>query len=164
MFQKDTYVFYASGGVCLISDILVAPLEGMPADRTYYVLRSVHDPNGVMYVPTDNDKVFLRPLMTVEEANTLLSQIGTVAPLCAWDAKQLRAAYSETMGLHEPLAWVCVIKTVRQRMTAEGGRGRRLSETERSFAEHARRFLASELSIALGCGEREAWEMIEARL
>lgn len=164
MFQKDTYVFYASGGICLVSDIQVAPLSGMPADRSYYILKSVHDPNGVMYVPTDSDKVFLRPLLTAHEAEELLTSLSSVPEIEREDAKQLRAAYAEAMGTHAPRAWVSVIKTVRRRISTDAARGRRLSETERSFAENSRRFLVSELSIALGCTVREAEERLEANL
>ena len=164
MFQKDTYVFYGSGGICRISDICVAPLEGMPTDRTYYVLRSLYDKSGVTYVPTDSDSVFLRPLLTEAEACGLLEEISALSPIEWTDAKQLRLSYAETMGLHEPRAWVRVIKTVRLRASAENGRGKRLSETERGYAESARRYLVSELALALGCTEREAEEMLSRRL
>ena len=47
-FQKDDYVFYESGGICKILDIQIAPLEGMPADREYYVMRSIYDKSGMI--------------------------------------------------------------------------------------------------------------------
>ena len=75
MFQKDDYVFYESGGICKIFDIQFAPLDSMPADRQYYVLQSVHDHNGVSYVPVDSDKVFLRKLLNREEAQRLMDEI-----------------------------------------------------------------------------------------
>lgn len=164
MFQKDTYVFYGSGGICLVSDICVAPLEGMPTDRTYYVLRSLYDKSSVTYVPTDSDRVFLRPLLTAAEARALLEEICALSPIEWADAKQLRTAYAEEMGLHTPRGWVRVIKTVKLRASAENGRGKRLSETERGYAESARRYLVSELALALGCEEREAEQMLSARL
>ncbi len=164
MFQKDTYVFYGSGGICLVADVRTSPLEGMPADRVYYILRSVHDPNGIMYVPVDSDGVFLRPLMEALEANALLAALAEIAPIAAEDSKQLRAAYAAAMGEHDPRAWVRVIKTVRARLSSDAGKGRRLSETERSYAEHARRFLVTELSLSLACTEAEAAERLEAEL
>lgn len=151
MFQKDDFVYYAAGGVCRVADIQYAPLDNMPADRQYYILCSVHDTNGLMYVPVDSEAVFLRRLLTREEAQKLVEEIPE---LCAFEepnAKALRARYVESMRTHEPREWVRVIKTVtaRMRALAETSRTQRLSETERGYAEDAKRFLFAELSLAL---------------
>ena len=164
MFQKDEFVFYGSGGVCQISDIQVSPLDGMPADRSYYVLRSLHDRNGVMYVPVDSEAVFLRHLMDEREAEALIEQIPTVEVFNEPSAKLLRTKYVDAMRTHAPVEWVRVIKTVYSRTTGEERRVQRLSETERSFAENAKRFLYTELSIALGMGVGEVERYIAERL
>ena len=155
MFQKDDYVFYESGGICKISDVQYAPLENMPSDRQYYILQSVHDRNGLIYVPVDSDKVFLRKLLNRDEAQRLVDEIEQVAVIEETNAKLLRAKYIEAMHTHEPLEWVRVIKTVYKRMNVDFGRPQRLSETERSFAENAKRYLYTELALALGLQEQE---------
>lgn len=150
MFQPDEYVFYGSGGICRITDIQTAPLDNMPADRLYYVMQSIHDQNGVIYVPVDSDCVFLRRLLNREEAEALLDKIPAVGTIEESNAKLLRSKYTEAMRTHEPLEWVRVIKTVYRRTGEKAGRAQRLSETERSFAESAKRYLYSELALALG--------------
>ncbi|MBQ8416280.1 MAG: hypothetical protein IJX13_05215 [Clostridia bacterium] len=150
MFQKDEYVFYESGGICRISDIQISPLEGMPADREYYVLQSVHDKNGVIYIPVDSDRVFLRRLLNREEAQALLDSIPSVEVIIEENAKLLRNKYLEAMRTHQPLEWVRIIKTVYRRTTDPERQRQRLSETERSLAENAKRYLYTELSLALG--------------
>lgn len=150
MFQPDEYVFYGSGGICRITDIQTAPLDNMPADRLYYVMQSIHDQNGVIYVPVDSDCVFLRRLLNREEAEALLDEIPAVGTIEESNAKLLRSKYTEAMRTHEPLEWVRVIKTVYRRTGEKAGRAQRLSETERSFAESAKRYLYSELALALG--------------
>lgn len=155
MFQKDDYVFYESGGICKIFDIQFAPLDSMPADRQYYILQSVHDRNGVSYVPVDSDKVFLRKLLNREEAQRLMDEIEAISVIEESNAKLLRNKYIEAMHTHQPVEWVRVIKTVYKRMNADSQKPQRLSETERSFAENAKRFLYTELALALGLQERE---------
>lgn len=150
MFQKDEYVFYGSGGICKISDIQISPLEGMPADREYYVLQSVHDKNGVMYIPVDSDKVFLRPLLNQAEAEALLDRIPSVEIIVEENAKLLRNKYLEAMRTYQPVEWVRIIKTVYRRTTDPERQRQRLSETERTLAESAKRYLYTELSLALG--------------
>ena len=151
MFGKGDYVYHASGGVCRVEDLQYAPLAGMPTDRLYYVLRSLHDPNGVIYLPTDCTAVFLRPLLSREEANELVSEVPALSSLQAGDAKALRAAYIEAMKTHDPHEWVRVIKTVYERANSlsKVSRPQRLSETERSYGEEAKRNLFTELSLVL---------------
>ncbi len=150
MFQKDEYVFYESGGICKISDIQKAPLEGMPADREYYVMQSVHTANGVMYIPVDNEHVFLRKLLNRDEAEALISTIPQVDAIDEPNAKLLRNKYTESMRTHDPVEWIRVIKTVYRRTAGNTSGARRLSETERSLAENAKRYLYTELALALG--------------
>ncbi len=151
MFGKGDYVYHASGGVCLVDDVTYAPLEGMPADRLYYVLKPVHDRNGVIYLPTDCNTVFLRPLLNREEAAELVREVPKLSCLEAEDAKSLRLAYVDAMKTHDPYEWVRVIKTVYERTIhlAEVSRTQRLSETERSYGEEAKKHLFTELSLVL---------------
>ena len=157
MFQKGDFVFYASGGICRIEDIQIAPLPGMPQDQMYYVLRSVHDSNGVTYLPTNCTAVFLRPILTAGEAESLLQSANELDTISAQDAKSLRASYQQAMRTYNPSEWVRVLKTVRSHaVPAEGTtRPQRLSETERTFGEEARKYLYTELSLALNISDEQ---------
>ena len=162
MFRKDEYVFYESGGICVVADVQVSPLEGMPDGRRYYVLQSLHEKNSVMYIPVDSEGVFLRPLLGRDDAKALLDSIPQVEAIDEPNAKLLRARYLEAMRTHEPTEWVRVIKTARRRMACST-RTRRLSETERSFLENARRYLCTELRLALGRSEAEMAQYVDEK-
>ena len=155
MFERDEYVFHESGGVCKIADICYAPLENMPADRQYYVIKPLHDPNSVIYMPVDSTGIFLRRLLSRDEAQALLDRIPSVEWIEEPNAKQLRAKYIEAMHRYDPEEWVRVIKTVYRRIQMQTSPSRRISDTERSFAENAKRHLHTELALALGLPERE---------
>ncbi len=166
MFERDDHVYYASGGVCRITDICYAPLAGMPSDRQYYVLRSLHDPNGVIYVPVNSEAVFLRPLLSKAEAEALLREIPALPAFEEPNAKALRGRYIESMKKHDPAEWVRVIKTVHERIhaLAKISRTQRISDTERSFAEDAKRYLFAELSLALDVPLKRMEEYIKTQL
>lgn len=151
MFRIGEYVYYASGGVCLVSDVCYAPLSGMPQDRQYYVLRPANGGDGVMYVPVNSETVFLRALMSREAAEELLEQTDEIGLIEEPNAKALRERYVDAMRQHDPVEWVRVIKTVhwRIRRLAEQSNTKRISDTERSYAEDAKRYLYMELAIAL---------------
>ena len=114
-------------------------------------MQSLHDTGGVMYVPVDSDRIFLRRLMDRTEAEEFLSRIWTIGIIEETNAKLLRAKYIEAMHTHDPMEWVRVINTARARAAAlPNSRTARLSETERSFWENAKRYLHTELALALG--------------
>lgn len=155
MFTKGEYVFHETGGICLIEDVRFAPLEHMPADRQYYVMKPMHDPNSVIYIPVDSDRIFLRRLLDREAAEELLDRIPFVRVIEEQNGKLLRAKYTELMHTYDPLEWVRVIKTVYLRAQPQSGRASRVSDTERAFAERARRHLHAELALALGLREQD---------
>ena len=164
MFQKNDYVFYESEGICLVSDILRSPLDGMPKDKEYYLLRPIYSRNGVLYVPVDNDKIYMRAILKKEEAEELVSEIPKLEEIEAEDSKELRATYVELLQSHLPQNWVRILKTVRARLQNSIAKGQRLSDTERNVAENAKRFLHSELALALNLQENEVEDYIRARI
>ena len=164
IFQKDDYVFYESGGICQILDIQQAPLEGMPVDREYYVMRSIHDKSGMLYVPRDNQNIFIRPLLDVERAEALLANFAHIVPMVEENGKLLRAKYLEAMQKHDPTEWVRIIKTAYYRKNEFPDRIQRLSEGERDLVARAKNFLYTELSLALNVSEREIAERMEEAL
>lgn len=163
-FQKDEYVFYASGGICKILDIQYAPLEGMPADREYYVMRSVHDKSGMIYVPCDNENIFVRPLLNAECAESLLAELSQIDPIIEENGKILRSKYLEAMQKYDPAEWVRIIKTAYYRKKEFPDRIQRLSEGERDIVARAKCFLYTELSLALDVPEKEMAERMEQAL
>ena len=163
-FQKDDYVFYESGGICKILDIQFAPLEGMPADREYYIMRSIHDKSGMIYVPLDNQNIFIRPLLNAEHAETLFASLASIVPIVEANGKLLRVKYLEAMQKHDPFEWVRVMKTAYHRKNEFSDRSQRLSEGERDLVARAKNFLYTELSLALGVPEKEIGERMEAAL
>lgn len=163
-FQKDEYVFYESGGICKILDIQVSPLDGMPADREYYVMRSIHDKSGMIYVPRDNTSIYMRALLNAEGAEALLATLAQIEPIIEQNGKLLRTKYLEAMQKHEPCEWVRIIKTAYHRKNEFPDRIQRLSEGERDLVARAKSFLYTELALALDLPEKEMAERMEDAL
>ncbi len=163
-YQIGEYVFYESGGICLIKDIQISPLDGMPADKTYYVMQSVHDKSGVLYVPVESDRIYIRKLSSRAEAERLLTQIEEIAPIIESNGKVLRTKYLEAMHTHEPMEWVRIIKTAYFRKNENPDRIQRLSEAERVLVARVKNLLCAELSLALSISEREVADLLESRL
>ena len=164
MFQKNEHVFYESEGICLVADILISPLSGMPEGKRYYLLHPISNKNRILYVPVDSDKVYLRRILNRKEAEELVNEIPKVEEICEEDSKKLRTAYADLLKTHLPENWIRIIKTVYRRLRDAMPRGQRISDTERNAAESAKRFLHAELALALELNESEIEGYIRSRI
>lgn len=162
-FNINDYVFYSSGGICQISGICRKQFKGMSADMEYYVITSVGEPKETIYAPVDSDKIFMRPIMTHEEANKLIDMMPSIKEIDEENIKLLKEKYNEAMKTHEPAQWVKVSKTIYRRANNPENK-RRISETERSFGDTARKYLNVELALALGIEVGEVDGYIDRRL
>ncbi len=70
MFEKKDIIFSETLGVCQVAEI--TKLSSKNGEQVaYYGLRSVIDKKKVSYIPVENHQVRLRPLISVEEAESL---------------------------------------------------------------------------------------------
>ena len=118
----------------------------------------------MIYVPRDNQNIFIRPLLDKEGAELLLMGLSQIVPIVEENGKLLRAKYLEAMQKHEPAEWVRIIKTAYHRKNEFPDRIQRLSEGERDLVARAKNFLYTELSLALEVPDKEMAERMEEAL
>lgn len=160
MYKKGEYVIYGNNGICRIEDIGVP--VGTPMGRSgkeYYTLAPVFG-SGSIYAPVDT-KVFMRPILTKEQAEQLIEQIPEIQGE-AFEGKDVRALsekYKGCLDTHQCEDLVKLIKTVylKERVMVESGK--KLAKTEQEFGKLAKELLHREFSMALGmpCEEVEAY-------
>ena len=82
MFQPGELLVYGTTGVCRVEEIATPDLTRADRGRRYYLLRPLHQ-DGVIYAPVDSGKVAIRPVISREEAETLIDLIPSVrAEVC----------------------------------------------------------------------------------
>ncbi len=164
MFEKGETVYYGTAGVCKVNDICRSPFD--PSDeRMYYVLEpSDFNTGTIIYAPADNDKVLLRPLMTQEEANALISSIPLMPTLAIANEKQRREEYRSAMKNGTPESLVRVIKTIYTRKSTGNNDKKRMSDTDTEFDKAARRALFGELCAVLGESHAAIEERIDTQM
>ena len=156
MFKENDYIFYGSGGICRVEAVCEEPFEGAPKGVRYYVLHTLAEPKQVIWNPVENDKVLMRPVLTVAEGEALLSSLSSLAPLEGEGAKALREQYITAIKSGVPESWGRVLITVRLRERAEVARLTRVTDAEHGFFDSAKRSIAAELALAKGCATAEA--------
>lgn len=156
MFEKGEKVYYGTAGVCKVNDICRSPFD--PNDeRTFYVLEpSDFNAGTIIYAPADNETVILRPLMTVDEANALIANVGSLPTVEIANEKQRRDEYRNAIRNGTPVSIASVLKTIYLRKSKRNTQKKRMSDTDIEFEKLARRALFTELAVVLDVTADEA--------
>jgi len=164
MFEKGEMVYYGTAGVCKVSDICKSPFEKND-DRLYYMLEPLDNMAGtVIYVPVDQEKVTLRPIMTASEAEELIASVDSIHPIEVSNEKYRREEYKNAFREGTPFSLARIVKTANERKRNAVKAKRRLYDTDLEFDKAARRVLSGELSCALGTSAEEAEKLIDASM
>lgn len=150
MYKKGEYVIYGNNGICRIEEIGVP--VGTPMARSgkeYYTLSPVFG-SGNIYAPLDT-KVFMRPILTKEQAEALIEQIPEIQGE-VFEGKDVRALsekYKGCLDTHQCEDLVKLIKTVYMKEKTMVENGKKLAKTEQEFGKLAKELLHREFSMAL---------------
>lgn len=160
MFSVGEKVIYGESGVCTVAKIDVLDMPGMPKDKLYYYLVPLIG-SGSYFTPVDT-QVFMRPVMTADEALAFIDSIPSIEPAICLDNRfnHVDAFYRDLFKLHTCEALVSIIKGLRARMEDKKTKSSRAEQTVR----RAREILYGELSVALGIPYPEMIDFVSERV
>lgn len=163
MFQPGELMVYGATGVCRVEEITRLP--GGDRKRLYYLLKPLWQ-DGVIYAPVDSEKVPMRPVITREEAETLINQMpGMQAAICRGTTVQALAQQYQTAvreGGHQGL--IEMMKSIYLKRGRAEAKNRRLGAVDERYMKQAERLLYGELAIALELPYDEVEGYIARRL
>ncbi len=99
MFNIGQKVLYGKTGVCEIADICQKELI-KNQKRNYYILKPLYSDNSVIYAPMDSDKIFIRPIISKQEAEELISKIPEIIESIS-DRTLTVQEYEEILNTHK---------------------------------------------------------------
>lgn len=165
MYQKGEYVMYASTGVCKVEDITALNnIPGKEEETLYYKLLPVYGA-GSIYIPVDT-KMFMRPVLTREQANELIDQLPQIQE-CNYEAKDQRNladCYRASLRAHEYKELVGMIKAIYQKHKKLEGTGRKLGKADVEYMKQAQALLHGELAVVLDIPFEQVPEYIARRI
>ena len=156
MFCVGDYIVYGVSGICRVVDISPSPYNKNDA-RTFYHLVPVNSPTASnIYTPVDNAFVPMRPLMTREDIEKLIEQMPDIETLPVPAEKQRRDIYRAALGSLDPVGYVRVIKTVKERREQLCAARKHFPITDLEYGRLARHLLCSECALVMGVSEADA--------
>ncbi|MEE1329976.1 MAG: CarD family transcriptional regulator [Acutalibacteraceae bacterium] len=145
MFNKGDKVIYGQTGVCVVEDIAERELI-KNVKRLYYKLRPLYQQNNIIYAPAESDKVFIRSIISREEAELLIKKIPDIYKEVSEDNGDKTDEDKKPVTCEE-LAAVAV-KIHRKKLAARKMH-KRLGFIDEKNLEHAEEMLFGELATVL---------------
>lgn len=164
MFEIGEYIVCGSKGVCQVEDISHVDIPGANKDRLYYVLRQQEGGSGKVYVPTDNDKIVMRKVITKEAAEDLIRRVPEIELMWVDNDKQREAMYKETMRTCDYNEWVSMIKTLYFRKIERTAQGKKVTALDERYLKAAENELYGELALILGLPKAEVVTCIKEKI
>lgn len=165
MFRKDEYVVYGNLGVCRVQDIMTRKFEGLSEAHPYYVLEPVYQ-GGILYVPADNPKIFLREVISEQEANALIDAIPEMEgeEFHSRSVQELSAHYEQAMQSHDCKDLAALAKSIYSKKQTMERKNRKFGQVDEHFMRQAEESLYGELAVALKIPKEAVPDYIARRL
>ena len=154
MYKIGDFVIYGNTGVCRVEDIIFPEehqsLNYLDKDSSYYILKPIYQ-SGTIYSQVDNDKVFMRPIISKDEAKRLMSVIPEVCPsVCEKKSVQeLKEYYESRLKTHECSDLIEVTMSIYLKKEQEELKKRKLKQIDIQYMKKAEEMLSQEFATVL---------------
>ena len=164
MYEIGDLIVYAGEGVCRVEEIGVPPMTGINKQRQYYTLKPLYRA-GMVYAPVDT-QVFMRPVITREDAEALIDRIPEIEPEVYENSnlRFLNEYYQAQLQNYNCEGLIKLIRSTYAKREVMIGRGKKLGLVDERYMKRARDMLHGEFAVALGIERADVPGYIEAKL
>lgn len=164
MYQVGEKIIYGSNGVCVIDEIKMIELPHSEGEKAYYVIKPVYQDCKIS-VPVDT-KVFMRPVITADEANALLDNIPNMdaEPYYNSALRQLQEHYELKLSTHSCVDLVELTMSLYHKKKKTEEQKRKFGAIDDRYMKRAEDLLFGELSAALEIPKTEVKDYIANRV
>lgn len=160
MYQAGDMVVYGRTGVCKVESIVER--EG----RDFYILKPLYQRNCDIYAPVDNGKVFIRPIITPEEADRLIDDIPNmeVSIYESHVVRELSEHYQAALSSCDCRDLFALTLSLYNKRQAANEKKKKFGAVDERFMKWGEELLFGELAVVLGIQPQEVPGYIADRL
>ena len=164
MYQIGDIIVYGGTGVCRVENVESQKTKGSEGPRQYYLLKPLYQ-GGTIRIPVDT-KVFMRPVISRDEAERLIDAIPTLSPEAYHDRNftQLAAHYQQALGSHECADLIELVMSIYAKKQYVESKKRKFGQVDARFMKRAENLLYGEFSVALGIPFDDVQDYIATRV
>jgi CarD family transcriptional regulator len=164
LFKIGDLIICGNTGVCTVTNIAVLDLVATEK-KSYYVLSPLYQ-NGVIYIATDNKKVFMRPIISIAEVEKLIDTIhSTQAEAYYCNALSgLIKHYDFAIKSHECKHLIELTMSIYAKKEYVAKQNRKLGTIDEKYLKRAEELLFGEMAAALNITKDEVPDYISVKL
>ena len=165
MYQAGDLILYGGTGVCKVQQVVSKRMRLTEPEQQYYVLEPLYQAGTIM-TPVGNDKVFMRPVISREEALELIDSIPQIeaVPYHNQNLQQLENHYRTQMQSHDCRTLLQLTMSAYRKKEERERARQKFGAVDRRYLERAENLLFGELAVALGITRESVQPFIESRL
>ena len=164
MFQTGQYIIYGNTGVCRVADIITKDTEAHGI-QDFYVLKPVYS-DYTITTPVNGSKVFMRPVISKDEANALIDSIPAIHAEAYHNRvlRQLSDHYDEFLASHSCEDLMKLTMSIYAKKQILSQQKKKLGAVDEKYIKKGEELLFGELAAALGIEKNEVQAYIAARV
>ena len=155
MYNVNDMVVYGNQGVCEVVNIGTLSMSMVDRKKKYYTLRPVFQREAAVYVPVDNVTAVMRPVISKEEAEELISKIPDIDYAWISNEEERETQYKDALRTCDCEELVKMIKTLFKRKKTRLDEGKKVTVVDERYIRQAENQLYEELAYALGIDKKE---------
>lgn len=165
MYQVGDLVFYGDMGVCRITDISTQELSGAMKKQLYYILLPLYQ-QCVIYAPVHDGKVFMRPVISKQEADEMIDSIPSIHAEAYHNRVlgQLSEHYEESLRSHDCMDLIKLTMSIYAKKQDVEAHKRKFGSVDEKFMKRAEDLLFGEFAAVLGIAKEKVPTYIESRV
>ncbi len=165
MYEIGELIFYGDTGVCTVADITAYNLPEVEKDLLYYVLKPLYH-DYVIYAPVNTAKVYMRPIITKEEAERLIGMILSIHMENDHSNAFLQHEeyYESLLKSHDCTDLIELTNSLYKRKQVAEQQKRKFGATNERFMKRAEELLFGEIAAALGIEKDKVPEYIASKV
>ncbi len=165
MYEIGSLLIHENAGICKVKNISMHRLSREKESQLYYTLQPLYQ-QCIIYTPVNGGKVFLRPIISKEEAERLIDMIPSIQaePYNTKATSQLSGYYESLLKTHKCMDLIKLTMSLHAKKQEVEDQNRKFGAIDEKFMKRAEELLFGELAAALGITKDEVPEYIASRV
>ncbi len=165
MYKVGDLIIYGSTGVCKVVDITSRSPAGTKQGQLYYVLVPLYQDYTII-TPTNNTKIFMRPIITKEEAEKIIDMIPSIKAEAYHNStlNKLTEHYKGLLNTHDCAELLEMCMSIYAKKEIYEQQKRKFGAVDEKYMKRAEELLFGELAAAIGIEKDQVTDYISERV
>jgi len=154
MFKVNDYIMYGMTGVCQVVDITKERIIDN-LQKEYYVLKYIYANDTIIKIPTDNEKIPMRKILSKGDVTTLINNMPNSETIWIDDDRKRNEEFKSILKTGDLDNLVKLVRSIYLDKEYKKSIGKKVYKIDEEIMQTAERLLNEELATALNINPNE---------